>query len=55
MLEDLMNNNKLEYVDIYAWKDYNIVKSMTLSHNIENLRYFDVYRRDRVVITLDIS
>ena len=54
MLEDLFKNNKFEYVDIY--KGTNIVKSMTISYNIENLRYFNVinykYRED---ITLDIT
>ena len=54
MLEDLMNNNKLEYVDIYAWKDKNIVKPMTLSTNIMNLRYFYINIVYKVDITLDL-
>ena len=56
MLEDIMNNNKLEYIHINTRNEYNILKPMTLSHNIMNLKYFYVnYSRDRVVITLDIS
>ena len=54
MLEDLFKNNKLEYVDIY--KGNNIVKSMTISSNIQNLRFFNIdNNKDREDITLDIS
>ena len=53
MLEDLFKNNKLEYVDIY--KGNNIVKSMTISTNIQNLRFFYINNKYRVDITLDIS
>ena len=50
-----MKNNKLEYIHIYREIDYNIVKTMTISHNIENLRYIYVYIYDgRVDISLDI-
>ena len=56
MLEDLFKNNKLEYVYIITKEHKNIVKSMTISHNIENLRYFHVNNDNiRVDITLDIS
>ena len=56
MLEDLMKNNKLEYIHIYAYKDYNIVKPMILSRNIENPRYFYVTNgMNRVDLTLDIT
>ena len=54
MLEDLFKNNKLEYIDIY--KGNNIVKSMTISTNIQNLRFFYIdNNNDRLDITLDIS
>ena len=56
MLEDLFKYNKLEYVHIYTLKEYNIVKPITLSHNIMNLRYFYVFTyKDRVDITLGIT
>ena len=54
MLEDLFKNNKLEYVDIY--KGNNIVKSMTISTNIQNLRFFQINNGENMVnITLDIT
>ena len=53
MIEDLFKNNKLEYVDIY--KGNNIVKSMTISSNIQNLRFFYIDNKYREDITLDIS
>ena len=57
MLEDMFKNNKLEYVNIRTNNNNNnIVKSMTISKNILNLRYFYIDNdKDRVVITLDIS
>ena len=56
MLEDLFKNNKLEYIFIKTYKFINIVNSMTLSSNIENLRYFNViYYNGKVDITLNIS
>ena len=39
MLEYLMTNNKFEYINIEADYSSNILQSMTLSHNIEELRY----------------
>ena len=43
LIEDLFKNNKLEYIYVHNWKsNTNIVKSMALSHNIENLRYMDI-------------
>lgn len=54
MLEDLLKHNKLEFVHIFHGK--NIVKSMTMSLNIENLRYFYVnICDDKADITLDIT
>ena len=53
MLEDLFKNNKLEYVHID--RGDNIVKSMTLSSNIENLRYLYIDYNVRIYIILDIS
>ena len=54
MLEDLFKNNKLEYV--YLSFSTNIIKPMTLSSNIENLRYFYVNTEfDRVEIALNIT
>ena len=57
MLEDLMKNIKLDYVQIEKGRfGNNIVKPMIISTNIENLRYFHIYNdKDRVDITLDIS
>ena len=56
MLEDIMNNNNLEYIYIVTEKDYNIVKSMKILRNIENIRYLYVYTDEvRIGITLDIS
>ena len=56
MLEDLLKNNKLEYIHINTYKDKNIVKTMTISSNIDNIRYFYVKNNnDRVEIILDIS
>ena len=54
MLQELFNNKKLEYV--YVIHGRNIASSMTISPNIENLRflYVDNYV-DRVDITLDVS
>ena len=54
MLEDLFENNKLEYICII--KDYNIVKKMTISKNIQSLNCFYVDNEyHRVNITLDIT
>ena len=55
MLEDFLKNNKLEYIYINTYKDKNIVKTMTISSNIDNIRYFYVYNNDRAEIILDIS
>ena len=54
MLKDLFKKNKLEYLHIYTNKDQNIVKIMTLSQNIENLRYMLIETYDRINIALDI-
>ena len=53
MLEDLFKNNKLEYVHIY--RGDNIVKSMIISFNIQNLRYLYIDIYNEVDITLDIT
>ena len=55
MLNDLFVNNKLEYIYIFAYNSKDIVKSMTISTSIENLRYLYIENYDRVDITLDIS
>ena len=55
MIEDLFKNNKLEYIHILTSQEYNIVKSMTISFNIQNLRYLYIYICDRVDLTLDIT
>ena len=56
MLEDLFKNNKLEYIYIATDNQKNIVKSMTISSNIQNLRFFYIDNdKDIVDITLDIS
>ena len=57
MLEDLLKNNKPEYVHIHkGTNDENIVKPMIVSSNMENLRYFYVDRGYyRAEITLDIT
>ena len=54
MLEDLLVNNKLQYVCIE--QGCNVVVSMTVAFNIQNLRFFDI-RSDtcRVDIILDIT
>ena len=44
--------NKLEYVHIKECT--NVIKSMSLSKNIENLRYFYVDNQDKVDITLEL-
>ena len=42
-LQDLFENNKLEYVHVINWReDSNIVKSFVIRDNIENLRYMYV-------------
>lgn len=53
MLQDLFNNSKLEYINILNVN--NIVESMTIKHNIENLRCFYVINHASIDITLDIS
>ena len=56
MLEDLFKNNKLEYVNISTNNQKNIVKLMTISFNIYNLRFFYINNDEVIVdITLDIS
>ena len=56
MLENLFKNNKLEYIYIKTFKYKSIVKIMTISFNIEKLRYFNVDVVDnRVEIALDVS
>ena len=55
IIKDLFKNNKIEYIHIRT-NNNNIIKPMTLSRNIENLRYFYVNNgKNRVDITLDIS
>ena len=56
MLEYLCKNNKLEYIHIATDNQKNIVKLMTISFNIQNLRFFYINNyKVRVDITLDIS
>ena len=56
MLYDLFTNNKLEYVHVGTEFKYNIVRSMTLNHNIKNLRYMNIDIHDkRATICLDIT
>ena len=55
MLEDLFKNNKLEYIHINTKRYNNVVRTITISCNIEKLRYFYIEKYDRVDITLDIS
>lgn len=55
MLYDIFKSNKLEYVHINSFNGHDIVKSATLQHNIENIRYLYVYNNgNRIDITLDI-
>lgn len=56
-LEDLFKNNKLEYVYILNDKcTGNIIRSMTLSVNIVNLRYLCIYYdKIKCEIKLDIT
>ena len=45
LIEELFKKNKLEYIHVFNWNsNTNIVKSMTLSYNIANLRYMQVYQ-----------
>ena len=55
MLEDLLQNNKLEYINIDTYRSINIIKAMTISTNIQNMRYFFIDNSSRLYITLDIS
>ena len=55
MLEDLLQNNKLEYINIDTYRSINIIKAMTISTNIQNMRYFFIDNSSRLDITLDIS
>ena len=55
MLEALFKKNKLEYVHILTFESKNIVKSMTILSNIQNLRFFYIDNKYRENITLDIS
>ena len=56
MLEDLFKTNILEYIHIGTNKNNNMVKPMTMSYNIEKLRYFYFHTENaRVDITLNIS
>ena len=57
MLSDLIKNNKLEYVYISnLGGSPNIVSSMTISFNTENLKFLYVTNREwSVDITLDIT
>lgn len=55
MMEDLFKNNKFVYIHIKTHEYANIIESMTISLNIENLRYLYVdndYKR--LDITLDV-
>ena len=56
MLEDILKNNKLEYIHIDTYDNKNIVKSIAKSTNIEKLRYFYVVNESaRIYITPDIT
>ena len=55
MIEELFNQNKLEYVHAKTSYGKNIILNMTLNKNIENLRYINInidYMRYEV--TLDV-
>ena len=44
LIQDLLESNKLEYMDVRNWKpDSNIVNSFVIQNNIENLRFMRVY------------
>ena len=44
LLQDLFENNKLEYVNVWNYgSDSNIVNSFVIQNNIENLRFMRVY------------
>ena len=56
MLEDLFKNNNLEYFHIVTYNNKNIIKSISISTNIEKLRYFYIKNKSsRIDITLDIT
>ena len=56
MLYELFKHNNLEYVDIQADKDRNIILDMTLSNNLKSLRYLYINsNKTRCEITLDVS
>lgn len=57
MLEDLLTNNTLECIYIEnCYSDGNIVSSMTLSRNIDNLRYIRIFQyKANYDIILDAS
>lgn len=41
-LNDLFINNKLEYVDIYNYQEFNIIDSKIVFNNIANLYYLNI-------------
>ena len=57
MLEDLLKNNKLEYIHIdKGFHGSNIIKPIAMSSKIESLRYIYVDNYfDRVEMALDVS
>ena len=56
LIQDLFENNKLEYVFVYnISSDPNIVKSFVIRENIENLRFMFVDYNEIYDIKLNIS
>lgn len=53
MIEDLFKNNKLEHVQVT--RGTNIIASITLSDNIENLMFFQCIDANSYKITLDME
>ena len=57
LLQDLIENNKLEYVFVYnEASDSNFVNSFVIRENIENLRYIDIrYNKGVYDIKLNVD
>ena len=55
MIEDLMKNNKLEYVNIEHNINDEFPSETKLSTNILNLEYFELNTVSRKFVVLDIS
>ena len=57
MLEVLLKKNKLEYVHIKSGlTGKNVIESIIISFNFENLKYFYVFNgENKITIILDIS